>query len=163
MNFLLKNNIFKMDSLPSVPTVKKILENLTFSKKKLTKKEIEKLLNLQIGDESMLTLKNRTFILEVSGMISKLGFSEAYTYLKTSQKETNRNTIIKNSPLFEEARKRNFLDITKDSREGRIESPYTCPKCKSKQVDTVTAQTRSADEGATTIHKCRNCGNYWYD
>lgn len=152
-----------MEQLPSVPTVKKILENLVFKGNKLTKKDIDKLLNLRIKNDTMLSLKDRAFLLEVSGMISVLGFNDTYEYLKGSQNQNSRNNIIKNSPLFEEARRRNFLDITKELRTDRSESYISCKRCHQNHVNTMTVQTRSADEGATTFYKCSDCGYEWHD
>lgn len=37
----------------------------------------------------------------------------------------------------------------------------TCPKCKSRNTSYTMVQTRSADEGMTTVCTCFNCGNNW--
>ena len=36
-----------------------------------------------------------------------------------------------------------------------------CPKCKQENVNCQTKQLRSADEGATNIYTCLNCGYKW--
>ena len=94
-------------------------------------------------------------------MMNILGFEEVYKYLKSSQKENNREIILKKSPVFDSSRKRNFLEITKDLRSVKVESHTQCPRCKQFHVDTITKQTRSADEGATDYHRCSDCGYQW--
>ena len=37
----------------------------------------------------------------------------------------------------------------------------TCPKCKGNNVNCITKQVRSADEGATDFFTCLDCGNKW--
>ena len=150
-----------MESLPKVPTVKNVLDEIVVGNKKLDKSEIDKLIRLKLGEDQMFTLKDRDFLLEISGMMNSLGFEKIYQYLKSSQSENNREIILKKSPIFENSRKRNFLEITKELRTKQVESHTQCPRCKQHHVDTVTKQTRSADEGATDYHRCGDCGYQW--
>tara|TARA_R110002110_G_scaffold78522_2_gene205882 strand:+ start:95 stop:553 length:459 start_codon:yes stop_codon:yes gene_type:complete len=150
-----------MESLPKVPTVKTILEKIMVNNKKLEKGEVDKLTRLKLGDDQMFSLKDRDFLLEISGMMNILGFEDVYKYLKSSQKENNREIILKKSPVFDSSRKRNFLEITKDLRSVKVESHTQCLRCKQFHVDTITKQTRSADEGATDYHRCSDCGFQW--
>ena len=152
-----------MSSLPKVTTIKNVFDNLWINDRKLEKSEIDKLLRLKINSEPLFNLKNRDFILEIIGMINIMGFDDFYLYLKKSEKEPNREMILKNSPVFESSRRRNFLDITKEIRSVQVESHIKCPRCKQFHVDTITKQTRSADEGATDYHKCSDCGFQWKD
>ena len=150
-----------MSNLPKVPTVKGIIENLTVDGRKLEKKNIEKVLKLKFGSETMFNLKDREFILEAYEIFSVLGFDEAYDYLRNSQNESSRELIIRNSRLFDGSRKRNFLEITKDLREVKVESHTQCRKCKGFHVNTVSKQVRSLDEGQTDFHSCTDCGHTW--
>lgn len=36
-----------------------------------------------------------------------------------------------------------------------------CPRCKKQNVNCITMQTRSADEGATDFYTCLDCGKKW--
>lgn len=150
-----------MESLPKVPTVKNVLDDIIVGDKKLDKSEIDKLIRLKIGEDQMFTLKDRDFLLEIFGMMNVLGFNQIYQYLKDSQKENSRETILKKSPVFESSRKRNFLDITRELRTKQVESHTQCLRCKQYHVDTISKQTRSADEGATDYHRCNDCGYQW--
>lgn len=150
-----------MDTLPKVPTITGILENITFQGRKLEKKEIDKLLKLKFKEDTLFSLKDRDFISESLEILNILGFDEGYKYLKGNQKEQSREVIIKNSPLYDSSRRRNFLDITKDLRTVKVESHFQCPKCKQYHIDTISKQTRSADEGMTDYHRCSDCGYQW--
>ena len=43
---------------------------------------------------------------------------------------------------------------------GHVSSIYRC-KCGSNNVVLREVQTRSADEGSTVLHVCKNCGHAW--
>lgn len=150
-----------MSSLPKVQTVKNILENITVGGKKLDRKELDKLTKLKFNSDTLFNLKERDFILEAIQILNALGFEEGYQYLKDSQKEATRDLIIKNSPVFDSSRKRNFLEITKDLRTVKVESYTQCKKCKQFHVDSFSKQVRSGDEGETTFNKCTDCGHQW--
>ena len=147
--------------LPNITTVQKILENIETEDGKLNKKQVESLLKLKLGKEQMITLRDRDFILEVSGMINRFGFDTTLIYLKNSNKVQNREMIIKSSPAFQGARRRQFLEITKDLREKKITSYMKCPKCGQNTVSSISQQVRSGDEGMTDFHECWSCGFNW--
>ena len=151
-----------MDSgLPKVPTLKSILGRLEINGKKFDKKEIEKLQKLKLGSEPMFSLKERDFIYETLKMMKEFGFEDTFQYLKSSQKENSRDVIIRNSPLFQNLKRRNFIDITKDLTMVKVESHIGCPRCKQHYVNTQSRQTRSADEGETDFHTCTVCNYQW--
>ncbi len=150
-----------MSSLPKVQTVKNILEHVIVGGKKMDKKELDKLMKLKFNSDTLFNLKERDFILEAISILNILGFEEGYQYLKNSQKEQSRDLIIRNSPVFDSSRKRNFLEITKDLRTVKVESYKPCPKCKQYHVDSFSKQVRSGDEGETTFNKCTDCGHQW--
>lgn len=147
--------------LPKVQTVKNILENIIINDKKLDKKELDKLLKLKFNSETMFNLKERDFILEATEILNISGFEEGYSYLKSMEREKTREMIIRNSPIFESSRRRNFLEITKDLRTVKVESYKACPRCKQFHVDSFSKQVRSGDEGETTFNKCTDCGYQW--
>ena len=150
-----------MSSLPKVQTVKNILENITLDGRKLDRKELDKLMKLKFNSDTLFNLKERDFILEALDILRTLGFEDGYQYLKGAVKEQTRDLIIRNSPIFESSRKRNFLEITKDLRAVKVESYKACPKCKQFHVDSFSKQVRSGDEGETTFNKCTDCGHQW--
>ena len=152
-----------MTTFPKVDTVKSILSKINIKGEKLTEKEISRLIKLKLGKDLLFTLKDRNFILDAVGLINQIGFDNTYEHLKKYSKESVRFNIIKNSDPFLPAKQRFFLEITKDLRTVNIESAVKCKKCKEYKVDTVSKQVRSADEGETTFHKCRNCGYQWND
>ena len=150
-----------MSSLPKVQTVKNILEKISIGGRKLDKKELDKLLKLKFNSDTLFNLKERDFILEAVEILNTMGFEEGFTYLKNSQKEQSRDLIIRNSPVFNSSRRRNFLEITKDLRTTKVESYIQCKKCKQFHVDSFSKQVRSGDEGETTFNKCTDCGYQW--
>lgn len=52
-------------------------------------------------------------------------------------------------------------DKAKYETQKRINSEFTCFKCKSNNCDYYQLQTRSADEPMTTFVSCLDCGNRW--
>ena len=150
-----------MSTFPNVDTVKSILKNCKIGEKNLSEKEINMLLKLKFDGDQMLSLKDRNFIIEIIGMINNYGFNKTYDYLKSKQKEKIRYNIVKKSEAFKQARRRFFLEATKTLRTVKIDSYLSCPKCKLYQVNSITEQKRSGDEGATTTNTCTNCGHIW--
>ena len=86
---------------------------------------------------------------------------ECKTYLEEN-KGIEFITLMKNSAIFNEARRKYFLEATNHLRSfaNMIEGIYTCPKCGSKKTNTIQKQTRSSDEPTTEINSCV-CGNVW--
>ena len=152
-----------MSTFPKVDTVQNNLKNITYNGNKLTDKQITTLLKLKYKDDLLLTLKDRNFILEVVGLLNTIGFDKTVTHLKANTKESYRFNIIKNSEPFTGEKQRFFLETTRDIRTVKMESNIKCKRCKEYQIETVTKQVRSADEGETTFYKCRNCGFGWQD
>ena len=69
------------------------------------------------------------------------------------------------NPIFDSAREKVKRAI------GQLEKPqqafsnslYTCFKCGSNNVFSVSKQVRSADEGTSVFNECRDCHNKWKD
>ena len=150
----------KMSTLPKVKTITDVMKSLKF-KEPLDDKKIKSLLNLKIKDDQMFSLKNPNFLVEVTFLINTLGFEKSYNFLKTQEKQKDRESIIRNSECFNSSRKRFFFEITKDLRTVKVESWVQCKRCKSREVETETRQTRSADEGETTFYTCKSCNFQW--
>ena len=151
---------------PQIETISDILEkyNYTFQENdKFNKQQIDKLLKLKLGKKELLSLKDRPLLYDILGLLNYMGFEDAYEYLKKNQKEENGYSIVKNSPPYNEAKRRYFLDITEQLRAENniIDGIYDCPKCSSKKVTTELKQTRRADEAMTVINTCTNCGFLW--
>lgn len=62
--------------------------------------------------------------------------------------------------LDEELEKARIIKYFKDKKLEN-DSMYTCGKCKSKKIEHVQVQTRSADEPMTVKACCLMCGNRW--
>jgi DNA-directed RNA polymerase subunit M/transcription elongation factor TFIIS len=148
---------------PKIDTVSDILTRVKINNKPLEKSQIDKLIKLKHKNNTMLNLKNRAFIYDIVGLINILGFEKAYDYLKKNQKNDHDVDIIKQAYPFREAKLQYYLDITARIREKADQklSIYECPRCKAKNVQTETKQTRRADEAITEINKCRECGYTW--
>ena len=148
---------------PKIDTVSDILTRVKINNKPLEKNQIDKLIKLKHKNNTMLNLKNRAFIYDIVGLINILGFEKAYDYLKKNQKNDHDVDIIKQAYPFREAKLQYYLDITAQIREKADQklSIYECPRCKAKNVQTETKQTRRADEAITEINKCRECGYTW--
>lgn len=148
-------------TFPNVATVKSILQNIYYNGDRLQKGQITKLLALKISGEPMFSLKDRNFILDAVGLINQVGFDEAYTYLKSQDREKSGHVIIKKSEPFQPAARRFFLEATRHLLVEKTKSYIKCKRCGENDVDTETRQVRSGDEGATSFHTCRNCGLKW--
>jgi len=150
-----------METLPKIATVKDILKNISYKDEKLDQKQIEQLMKLNLGEEKMFSLKERNFILEAVGLINSLGFEESLKFLKTQQKEKDRDKVLKSFPTFDKARMRLFLETTKNLREVKVESYISCKRCKLNQVISWSKQTRRGDEGVTVFFRCLACQYSW--
>ena len=144
-----------MSSLPEVKNEKDYLENLKFSDGSiLSKNDIKKILETKL-------LKNKEEILEFSGMVEVSGILNSIKFLE-SNTELSFKELIKKSPIYNEARRKYFLELTAPLRRfANIEEGVVkCFKCGSKKVNVVSKQTRGADEGSTEFASCI-CGNTW--
>jgi len=144
-----------MSSLPEVKNEKDYLEYLKFSdSSSLSKTEIKKILATE-------TLKTKEEIIEFTGIVEVVGINNAIKYLENN-KALKFTELIKKSPIFNESRRKYFLELTAPLRKfANIEEGNTkCTKCGSMKVKVVKIQTRGADEGTTEFASCV-CGNNW--
>ena len=144
-------------SLPEIETEHDLLANLKFKNgNSLTDKEIKKIITTGY-------VKEKEHIIEISGLIDTIGIKDAINYLNNSKdKEKDFINMLKESPIFSEARRKYFLDLTADMRSvsNMLEGIYKCPKCGSKKVKTIQKQTRGSDESTTEFNSCV-CGHSW--
>jgi DNA-directed RNA polymerase subunit M/transcription elongation factor TFIIS len=126
---------------------------------------------IEIGD--MIDKKNKKIIKDIhlnskfdNAVLNELfnlnveQLNDIFDYSKKND-EITLDYIIKNITHFnfyESIYKQNFASILQEEVSDGI---YQCPKCKSKLVNTVTRQIRSADEPATDSNTCNNCGHNW--
>ena len=148
---------------PKIDTVFDLLSKVKIDDKKLEKNQIDKLIKLKHNDNAMLSLKNRPFLYDIIGLVKILGFDKAYEYLKKNQKREHDIDILKQAPPFREAKVEYYVNLTAQIREKAEQklSIYECPRCKARNVQTETKQTRRADEAVTEINTCRECGHTW--
>lgn len=71
------------------------------------------------------------------------------------------STIIFESPLLAEAKEHEEITLALQDDRGVLSDTSTCGKCGSGQNYMRVAQTRSVDEGPTTIYTCPKCKNCW--
>tara|TARA_R110001632_G_scaffold6349_7_gene26068 strand:- start:85 stop:552 length:468 start_codon:yes stop_codon:yes gene_type:complete len=148
---------------PKIDTVPGILAKITVNGKQLEKTQIDKLVKLKYENEVMLSLKDRSFLYDIIGLLDIMGFEEGYSYLKKEQKNINKMEIIKKSPPLREARLQYYLNVTEQIRAkaNEVESILSCPRCKQRRVTTTLRQDRRADEGISSYNVCRECGHSW--
>jgi DNA-directed RNA polymerase subunit M/transcription elongation factor TFIIS len=156
---------------------KVILNDL--SQEKRGDKTAQNFVDLKLADGNPLfgtDEKSISEIHEVAAMMHKLpkGAEQAYYYLsqtvipirnellETNQKETY-STIIFMSPLLEQHRKREEAVLALLEDKGPLTDAASCPKCGEPKVHRRLAQTRSADEGTTSIFTCPRCAFPWTD
>ena len=72
--------------------------------------------------------------------VNEIGFEDAYSYLKSQQKEKSRHMIIKKSVPFQPSARRFFLEATKDLRVEKVKSYMKCKRCGDNNVETETRQ-----------------------
>jgi len=152
-----------MSSLPDIPTLTDILLSIELADgSNLNKKEVEKLIKIKKEKgKPLFSIKKNDLILNTISMIDKMGFEKTYNYLK-EVKDINDRDIIKNSSLFVEYRRNNYMELTKDMIIKEInQSPFKCPRCGEKNVSYNVFQARSSDEGATEDFLCNVCGHRW--
>ena len=67
-------------------------------------------------------------------------------------------------PVFDSARERvKHVIKQKKPQEALEDSLYTCFKCGSNKIFSITKQVRSADEGTSVFNECRGFHNKWRD
>ena len=73
--------------------------------------------------------------------------------------------LIFEHPVFDSAREKmkRFMRQLEKSQEAFSNSLYICFKCGSNNIFSVAKQVRSADEGTSVFHECRDCHNNWRD
>jgi len=71
------------------------------------------------------------------------------------------STIVFESPLLQEARDHEAISIALQDDRGVLSETSACGRCGSGENYMRIAQTRSVDEGPTTIITCSKCKNCW--
>lgn len=128
----------------------------------LTAEQIRKLVALKFQDETpIFSQDDKYLIYEIVSGIASEGYDAMYDYLN-SRVWTNRKELIMESPSLKNPQNKLKLDIQITQSQIEVaEGIYTCRKCKSKKTQSTWSQTRSADEPATIIVTCVECGNTW--
>ena len=86
---------------------------------------------------------------------AKYAFSELYKEVKENKPHWDCNTFYKEKE--EELHDINIMTVKLTVSEGL----YQCGRCKSKKTFSRQVQTRSADEGMTSIIQCSECNKVW--
>ena len=69
-------------------------------------------------------------------------------------------------PVFDDARARErrfFAQLSRPRAAASEQDFYTCFKCGSKNVFSLSKQVRAGDEGTSVFNECLSCGNKWRD
>lgn len=147
-----------MDTLPDIQTIYDQIKNLKTSEgKTLSDDFVNKFTNLNLVKNDQFT---RYCLLEITGLINKMGEENTITLLEQNQ-SLPLDKIIRKSDAFLKERKRMFTNITHSLRDKKklSASMTKCPKCHSTEVESKTVQMRAGDESSTDQHICRKC-NY---
>ena len=118
------------------------------------------------------TLSTAAEINELAGIVQHLGIKRTYDYLLNTvipmlnelyeSGQTPQYSIITfHSPLLESERQAENAMLVLNEDKGPLTDIVSCPKCGAPKVHRKMAQTRSADEGQTSIYTCPNCGAGW--
>ena len=142
--------------LPDISNIEDIVSKIRSPHWELDKKAKSRLLNIL----NKLNIDKDEYLLEIIGILDSMGLEEGLKYL--NQSEGSFNNIIRNCPIYDEARRKYFLDLTAPMRElaDVLEGINPCPKCGSHKTKTRMVQTRAGDEGTTEFNSCI-CGNNW--
>ena len=109
--------------LPNLQTIEDILKNYIYiddgKESNLDDSQINKLLKLSNNDEPLLNLDDRFSLQDILGLISELGFDEAYKFFKNNRDIEPRMLIFDSKP-FNYSKKTNYNDLIGDLIEGKV-------------------------------------------
>lgn len=107
----------------------------------------------------ILTADDPPFLNDILGIVVALGFDEAYSFLSHSDGFTDKNNLLKLSPMSVLPRQREQMELT-TYRPIPKKGFYTCD-CGSDNTITIERQSRSGDEAMKQEVKCIHCGRKW--
>jgi len=144
-------------------TLNKYAESL-----KLTKTQINKLLNISKNGENIITSHNLGFVYEIFGMIKLLGFEPTIKFLDELDTKNTKGKItakeIFDSTLFEreETLYQNDISRIRDEFQVKVKGLYKCGKCGSQDtIDQTSSRQRTSDEATIFEISCQACGHRW--
>jgi len=112
-------------------------------------------------------------LVDISQLMMKKGVDVAWEYLtsvvipkmneqfESQSVVTPFSTLIFESPLLEKHREVERAAMALNDDKGPLTDVTSCKKCGALKVHRIVKQTRSADEGATSIFDCPNCKFTW--
>jgi len=144
-------------------TLNKYAENMG-----LTKTQLNKIMNININSENLISSSNIGFTYEVFGMIKLIGFDQTFKFLEELVEKNLKGKIpskaILDSLLFEkeETLYQNDIARIRDEFQVKVKGLYKCQKCGSQDtIDQTSSRQRSSDEATIFEISCQSCGHRW--
>lgn len=121
-------------------------------------------------DTSLLSAENIDVVWNLHFEFGKRGVKETYEWLRDEVLEKKKELILRGvaeiykiaifeSKLLEEAKEKEKLALALQQNLGVLSDIKSCGKCGKEKIYVKVAQTRSIDEGPTSIFTCPKC-NY---
>lgn len=160
-----------IDNSKYLENVEDILERITDKQDDplFTEKQIFRLTSLSLNKEreiDFLTFQNKSLIYDLSGYWIEIDaqIDNEIKMLEILLEENKDSTLTSYDIFFElklwDQAKEDYykeMDVSRDQVQVK-EGIVVCTNCKSRKTVSYEKQTRSADEGMTTIWKCLACG-----
>ncbi len=147
-----------------------IFKNLKNNAKPImTNPEIISLLNLQLGDEKLITMDYPDFVYEIVNLLIVIGYEQTFNFLNkdwteifgdTVNQSDIRKKILFRSPLLKNTQEK-FISDLQIFENVSVEAGEKCKRCGSEQTISTVKQTRSCDEAATIEITCLECRFHW--
>jgi len=135
-----------------------ILENNYF---KLNESEVDELCSLKDSSGFIINSDDHERLYEIIGLLKFITVKELIEDLK-KEMYNNKDEYIFTSRVFDKELAKEYIDADLlISKPSVTNSSVKCGRCGQFKVETIIRQMKSADESATVIFICINCGNRW--
>lgn len=120
------------------------------------------LLNLSYKTgQPVLSMENTGFVYQVIAWLRENNFKVVYSYLTQLSQNVDEKPIF-NAPFMTDVKSKVQRDDELFELKGeKIDTGFSCPKCKSNDINTVEKQVRAADEAFKLFLSCNSCTFKW--